>query len=356
MTKEESVDGHQREIANVRPKGLTSILYVEYCGGIGRKQGYYMFDHKGRGAKYNLIPRPQLVPALRQALITQLTLEETFRQRKVAVPTAAEPDAAPTLRQNDAEFINFDKFPKRPRVKGSSELRRDARCKAKHRRRIQALTATNEIKSPTNERQDQYSYPFSGLPITIQAPVAIQPSPAATPGGIVSYYCEGLCYRRVSAPARQMCLLAVKSEFDEGTRPSVSEFVQVAESQNVSSHKSMLCDEVASSTLCAPAPGMRAGHIYAFLGLQLSHTRNARRIAIRTSPPQNKYETLKAVILQWMTRPIDQQLHHRTGAGRQSTFLAAATDERSHLRLVQERRQIREPSAQNSPKNNRLND
>ncbi|CAB0041763.1 unnamed protein product [Trichogramma brassicae] len=59
------------------------------------------------------------------------------------------------------------------------------------------------------------------------APVAIQPSPAATPGGIVSYYCEGLCYRRVSAPALQMGLLAVKSEFDEGTRPSVGEFVQV---------------------------------------------------------------------------------------------------------------------------------
>ncbi|CAB0041369.1 unnamed protein product [Trichogramma brassicae] len=36
---------------------------------------------------------------------------------------------------------------------------------------------------------------------------------------------------------------------------------------------------VASSMLCAPASGMRADHIYAFLGSQLSHTRNARRIA-----------------------------------------------------------------------------
>ncbi|CAB0034772.1 unnamed protein product [Trichogramma brassicae] len=58
------------------------------------------------------------------------------------------------------------------------------------------------------------------------APVAIQPSPTATPGGIVSYYSECLCYRRVSAPALQMGLSAVKSEFDESTRPSVGEFVQ----------------------------------------------------------------------------------------------------------------------------------
>uniref|UniRef100_A0ABD2X6V1 Uncharacterized protein n=1 Tax=Trichogramma kaykai TaxID=54128 RepID=A0ABD2X6V1_9HYME len=53
MTKEGSVDGHQRESANMRPRGLTFVLYFEYCGDIGRKRGYYMFDHKGRGAKYN---------------------------------------------------------------------------------------------------------------------------------------------------------------------------------------------------------------------------------------------------------------------------------------------------------------
>ncbi|CAB0044004.1 unnamed protein product [Trichogramma brassicae] len=64
------------------------------------------------------------------------------------------------------------------------------------------------------------------------APVAIQPSPAATLIGFVRYYCGGLCYRRVSAPALQIGLLAVKSEFDEGTRPSVGEFVQVEFDRN----------------------------------------------------------------------------------------------------------------------------